>query len=151
MHACLAAPVAGTSRECVWSSPATPDQENMHRNVCPLSCAPTVGVWQTPRGEVRVSWSYSCRGSCEGHEGARASSSAFVSLNATFPPNTEAKVVFPCLVGQGAITESGVAVWSGGRFQEGAAGVVGGGVGPSGNAELECSGGGAFHFRGPCV
>ena len=100
------------------------------------------GVWQTPRGEIRVAWVYAPR-------------NMSVSVAVSTPPNTVATVVFPC-VPRGTISDHGSAVWSHGKFQPGVPGVVGGATnGKSGLAStlvaLQVSGGGFFTFSGACA
>jgi hypothetical protein len=54
------------------------------------------GVFQTMRGEIRVSWSYD-------------QASHHVALNVTLPPNVIGEVVLPCSAE--TVDEGGKAVW----------------------------------------
>jgi hypothetical protein len=100
-----------------------------------LPCAS--GVWQTPRGEIAVSWSLEA-------------ATSMLSLNVSLPPNTRAKVIFPCSVGAGTIVESGTVLWKDGAFVPGAVGVVAAACGGDRHVAFTVDGGGDFVFGGGC-
>ena len=114
------------------------------------------GTWRTPRGEIAVAWAWAWASQHSSQHSSQLQLGVpVVNLNVSLPPNTRAKVVFPCGVGPtGSITEGGTPVWLDGSYAAGVAGVIAadicGGCTRK-HVAFEVDGGGDFAFQGACV